>query len=76
MTLTIELTPTEEAQLTAAARQAGLAPAALARKLVTEHLPPLTPDTPEDPALAPTFATWPLGVQGTLSREEIYDHLQ
>jgi hypothetical protein len=22
-----------------------------------------------------TFATWPLGVQGTLSREEIYDHL-
>jgi hypothetical protein len=24
---------------------------------------------------APTFATWPLGVQGTLSREEIYDHL-
>ena len=21
------------------------------------------------------FATWPLGVKGTLSREEIYDHL-
>ena len=23
----------------------------------------------------PAFATWPLGVKGTLSREEIYDHL-
>jgi hypothetical protein len=57
MTLTIELTPTEEAQLTAAACQAGLAPAALARQLVTEHLPPLTPDTPEDPTLA-LFAQW------------------
>ena len=22
-----------------------------------------------------TFATWPLGATGTLSREEIYDHL-
>jgi hypothetical protein len=57
MTLTIELTPTEEAQLTAAARQAGLAPAALARKLVTEHLPLFTPDTPEDSTLA-LFAQW------------------
>ena len=57
MTLTIELTPTEEAQLTAAARQAGLDPAALARKLVTEHLPPLTPAPPEDPTLA-LFAQW------------------
>ena len=57
MTLTIELTPTEQAQLTAAARQAGLDPAALARKLVTEHLPPVTSDTPEDPTLA-LFAQW------------------
>lgn len=24
---------------------------------------------------APAFVTWPLGVKGTLSREEIYDHL-
>jgi hypothetical protein len=57
MILTIELTPTEEAQLTAAARQAGLEPATLARKLVTEHLPAVTPATPEDPTLA-LFAQW------------------
>lgn len=40
MTLTIDLTPAEEARLAAAARRAGLAPAEAARKLVTEHLPP------------------------------------
>jgi len=57
MTLTIQLTPTEEAQLTAAARQAGMEPAELARKLVTEHLPSVTPDTPEDPTLV-LFAQW------------------
>ena len=57
MTLTIELTPIEEAQLTAAACQAGMDPAELARKLVTAHLPPTTPDTPEDPTLA-LFAQW------------------
>ena len=39
MTLTINLTPAEERQLRAAAQQEGLAPAELARKLVTEHLP-------------------------------------
>ena len=49
MTLSIEITPIEEAQLTAAARQAGMAPAALAQQLVTEHLPPATPDSSEDP---------------------------
>jgi hypothetical protein len=57
MTLTIDLIPTEEAQLTAAARQVGMAPAELARKLVTEHLPAVTPDHPEDPTLA-LFARW------------------
>ena len=57
MTRTIERTPTEHAQLTAAARQAGLDPAALARKLVTEPLPPVTSDTPEAPTLA-LFAQW------------------
>jgi hypothetical protein len=57
MTLTIALTPIEEAQLTAAAHHAGLAPAELARKLVTEHLPTVTPDIPEDPTLA-LFAQW------------------
>jgi hypothetical protein len=57
MTLIIELTPTEEAQLTAAAHHAGLAPAELARKLVTEHLPAVTRDLPADPTLA-LFAQW------------------
>ncbi len=41
MTLTIDLTPAEEARLADAARRAGLAPAEAARKLVTEHLPPI-----------------------------------
>ena len=41
MTLTIELNPEEGARLAAAARQEGVAPADLARKLVTEHLPPV-----------------------------------
>jgi len=41
MTLTIDLTPAEEARLTAAARRAGEAPADVMRKLVTEHLPPI-----------------------------------
>jgi hypothetical protein len=40
MTVTIDLTPAEEARLTEAARRTGLAPAEAARKLVTEHLPP------------------------------------
>jgi hypothetical protein len=57
MLLTIELTPTEEAQLTAAAPHVGLAPAELARKLVTEHLLTVTSDLPTDPTLA-LFAQW------------------
>ncbi len=40
MTVIIDLTPAEEARLAAAARNAGLAPAEAARKLVTDHLPP------------------------------------
>jgi hypothetical protein len=39
MTLTIELSPDEEARLARAAAQEGLDPAALARKLLTERLP-------------------------------------
>lgn len=39
MTLTIELSPEEEARLREAARRQGLDAAALARKLVTERLP-------------------------------------
>lgn len=39
MTLTIDLSPIEQARLTAAARQSGLAPDVLAKRLVTDHLP-------------------------------------
>jgi hypothetical protein len=49
MTLTIELTPEEEARLAAAARRVLLAPEALIRKWV-DALPPLPPSTPKGPA--------------------------
>ena len=39
MTLTIELNPEEEARLASAAASAGLEPAVLARKLLSERLP-------------------------------------
>jgi hypothetical protein len=58
MTLTIELNAEEEARLAEAARQEGVAPAELARKLVTEHLPALSKGGEEqDPTLA-LFAQW------------------
>ena len=57
MTLTIELNPTEEVRLVAAARQKGIPLAEFARKLVTEHLPPLTTNEEADPTLA-LFAQW------------------
>jgi len=39
MTLTLELSPAEQARLTDAARQTGLEPADLVRQWVTERLP-------------------------------------
>ena len=39
MSLVINLTPAEEAQLSAAAMQTGIAPEAFVEKLVREHLP-------------------------------------
>ena len=56
MTLTIDLTPAEEARLAAAARRTGAEPAEVMRKLVAEHLPP-APEGEEDPTLA-LFAQW------------------
>ncbi len=38
MTVTIELTPEQESGLTAVARQEGLAPAEVVKRLVEEHL--------------------------------------
>ena len=40
MTLNIELTPEQEARLTAVAQREGLDPAEVVKKLVAEHLPP------------------------------------
>ncbi len=52
MTLTIDLSPIEQARLTAAARQSGLAPDVLAKRLVTDHLPPVMSPTDEEDRLA------------------------
>ena len=52
MTLTIDLTPTEEAQLAALARQRGAAPAEFVQRLVKEQLPPMTASAPNEKALA------------------------
>ena len=41
MTLILDLTASEEAQISAAAKQRGMAPAELVKKLVKEHLPAL-----------------------------------
>lgn len=58
MSLILDLSPEEEARLKAAARQKGLKPAELARKLVTEHLPSVLQEEEEtDPTLA-LFAQW------------------
>ena len=43
MTLTIDLTPAEEAVIEASARQTGIPPADFVKMLVKEHLPPVTP---------------------------------
>ncbi len=39
--ITLDLTPTEEAQISTVARQTGLAPADYVKKLVKENLPPV-----------------------------------
>lgn len=46
MTLTIDLTPAEEANLTAAARQEGLDPAALLKRLMAQLAPTKAADAP------------------------------
>lgn len=49
MTLTLELTPTEEASLAEVARQNGLPPAEAAHRLLTAHLPQV-PDREQEEA--------------------------
>lgn len=56
--LTLQLSPDEQARLNAAAEQEGMAPAELARKVLADHLPPLAAELqPEDPTLA-LFRQW------------------
>ena len=58
MSLTIELNAAEQARLAAAAKQEGMAPAELARKVLTDHLPRLAEGAQdEDPTLA-LFREW------------------
>ena len=52
MTLTIELTPEQKAQLVTAAKQTGLAPAEFLKQLMAEHLPHSTSPTLQE-ILAP-----------------------
>ncbi len=55
MTVTLELTPTEEARLAEESRRTGLPPAEAIHSVLAEHLPPV--DTENDPTLA-LFAQW------------------
>ena len=58
MSLMIELSPEVQSRLAAAAKQEGMAPEELARKLLTDHLPPQPAEPqPEDPTLA-LFRQW------------------
>ncbi len=56
MTITIELTPTQEARLAAEAKREGLDPAKVVQRLMADHLPAAL-DIEDDPMLA-LFAKW------------------
>jgi hypothetical protein len=54
--ITLDLTPTEESQVSIIARQSGLAPAEYVKKLVQENLPPVPAETAPTPAAKKTAA--------------------
>ncbi len=58
MNLTIDLTPIEEAQISSAAKHAGVAPAELVKQLVKEHLPAIPAEIEND--LNATLQKWQL----------------
>ena len=58
MTLTIELSAAEQARLAAAARQEGMAPAELARRVLAENLPPLSEGAPAGDPTLELFRQW------------------
>ena len=57
MTLHIELSPEQEARLTATAQRAGLDPTDVVKQLLAEHLPATPQKDEQDPTLA-LFAQW------------------
>jgi hypothetical protein len=57
VSLTIELDAAEEARLSAAAREQGLAPAELARRVLLDHLPAVEMRQPDEATLA-LFRKW------------------
>lgn len=57
MTVTIELSPEQEAHLHAVAQREGLDLAEVLKKFVAEHLAPTPPVQEQDPTLA-LFAQW------------------
>lgn len=74
MTLTIDLTPTEEARLEAAARQEGVTPGEVVRKIVSEHLPTVAVEgagpSPENAAAIALLTSW-LAEEATDDPEQI-----
>ena len=75
MTLTIRLTPEEEARLEAAAESQGVNPAVWAKRLLSEHLPPLTPgngvrDGNDEDLLAEAVARMTSRTPGQLSEAQ------
>ncbi len=68
MTLNIELTPEQEARLTAIAQREGIDPAEVVKKLLAEYLPSTSQDEERDPMLA-LFAQWDKEDQDMTSAE-------
>ena len=68
MTITIELTPSQEARLAAEAQREGSDPAKVVERLVLDHLPALSAATGRDPMLA-LFAKWDEEDAGMTSAE-------
>ena len=58
MSLIIELNPDERARLDAAAKQKGLAPEELVRKILNDHLPPLAVEHASESATLALFRQW------------------
>ena len=58
MALTIQLSAAEQARLDNAAKREGLAPEELARKVLTDHLPPVHEELQREEATLALFREW------------------